>query len=853
MSVVGFDVGNYGSYIGIARSGGLEVLTNEYSERQNPSFISINGRERSVGQSAKQQEISHFKNTFKNFKRLIGRNFSDPLVQKELEYLPFEVFSDKSDSIFIKANYDGTESYFTPQQLYAMVLSKLIAITQANTGVKPVDCVISTPLYSTDLERRAIKEAAQIAGLNCMRLMNDSAAVALNYGMYKLDLPEESSSPVNVVFVDMGYTSLQVSAVAFHKSKCRTLGVSFDSCLGSRNFDYVIAEYCIKDIKKRFSIDIQRKCRAGIRLLNQCEKAKKMMSTIATPVPIDVECLIDGEDYHYTIGRETFDKMSADILSRIRAVLEDVLTNSGLTVSDISSVEIVGGGTRVTAVKQLVRDVFNKEPSTTLNADEAVSRGCTLMCAILSPSFRVRQIQISDIQPFPITISWKSQENDDTSKEVFNSKDNFPLTKMIRVNKPIRNTLEVEARYTYPNNIPFGEPRIGFFIIEGIKPEYKDLTKLRFRARINSDGIFEMKQAQVYEQSENAPNEENQQSASSEQQSTDERRPNPEADEAAPTQDGQGPVNIPIEKNADRKSSDKAPKKVAKVAQATSVDLTVSTNVRQLTRDQLIRLQEIEVDMLDVDRREKEKADSRNAIEEYIYDTRDKITSTYKEYATSEHVKCILQGLDAQEDWLLNTADSKTDKSEFERRLNSLRKLSDPVAKRYREHNERPKALKNFDIALHDVINTYNLWYSGDAALSHLTKEDMTKVHNSVQQQKQFIDNVYESVKSLPLHSDSKYSVQDIENAKNELQRICLPIIKKAKPAPPAPKPPATPQPSAATNENANPQSGCSPATDSESSAEADSHQSSDAYGKDVEMNDQISNNPSVDDTPDVE
>lgn len=802
MSVVGFDLGNHTSYVGIARAGGLEVLTNEYSERHNPSYVSLNGCERFAGQAAKQQEIHNLKNTFSNFKRLMGRSISDPLVQRELQFLPFNVVSDGGDRILIKGMYDGSETLLLPQQLYAMMLSKLMRITQADTGQRAIDCVLSMPLYATDLERRAVKEAAQIAGLNCMRIMNDSAAVALNYCMYKPDLPEEKESPVNVVFVDMGYASLQVAIVAIQKTKCKTIGVSFDSCLGGRDFDNVLVDFCMDDVRKRFNgFSVDRKSRSGVRLLVQCERVKKMMSTMSMPVPIDVECLIDGNDYHNSVSRDQFEELASDLFSRARNVLSDALRNSGLDVAEIGAVEIVGGSTRVPGIKAVIKDVFGREPSTTLNADEAVARGCTLMCAILSPTFRVRQVQIADLQPYPITISWKSQDSDDTEREVFTAQDNFPLTKMIRVNKPSRSTMEIEARYALPNNIPFSEPRIGYFTVDGMKGDLKDLTKLKFRVRINSDGIFEMKQPQLFEPVEQVPEEEEsiqeqpqEQASSTPDQSKsspesegavlEPKSPDKSADQTS-TQTNDEPRTIPIEVKGKGDKARPPPKPASK-----TIDLSLVSKIKQLTRDQLIAFHDMEVNMLDVDRREKEKADVRNAIEEFIYDMRDKLSDSYAHFATNDQKAAILQKLDANEDWLLNSADCRTEKSEYERRLNALREMCAPIVKRYREHGERPGAVKLLEKALQDIIVTYNLWYNGDEHYSHLTKEEMMKVHTCLQNGKQLLDKVLEETsKSTPssLYLDFKYSVSEIEKAKSTMESVCLPILRRPKPAPPVP------------------------------------------------------------------
>ncbi|XP_033100323.1 97 kDa heat shock protein-like [Anneissia japonica] len=227
MSVVGFDVGNQSCYIAVARGGGIETIANEYSDRLTPSIVSFGDKQRIIGTAAKTQVISNAKNTATNFKKLLAQKFSDPFVQLEKKWLPYELVEMTDESVGIKMQYMGQPIEMRPEQVFAILLTKLKHSTEAALGTKVVDCVISVPQYFTDAERRAVLTASSIAGLNCMKVMNDSTAVSLAYGIYKQDLPAPEEKPRNVVFVDMGNSSLQASVCAFNKGKLKVGNYAF--------------------------------------------------------------------------------------------------------------------------------------------------------------------------------------------------------------------------------------------------------------------------------------------------------------------------------------------------------------------------------------------------------------------------------------------------------------------------------------------------------------------------------------------------------------------------------------------------------------------------------------------------
>lgn len=254
-----------------------------------------------------------------------------------------------------------------------MYLTKLKQTTEheLNSGIQ--DVVISIPVYYTDAQRRALCDAAEIAGLRVLRLIPDVSAAALQWGIPKTDLPEDGVR--YVAFVDVGQSDLAVSVVGYQKGKMMVKGVAFDRHFGGRDFDNTLAEHFIAAIKEKYKMDINTNAKARFRLLAACEKTKKVLSANLQS-PLNVECLMNDKDVSLMIDRPQFEELIKPLCAKIDVVLDRALSVAGVTKQDIESVEIVGGTTRIPAVKQRISDYFGKDLSTTLNQDECVAKGC---------------------------------------------------------------------------------------------------------------------------------------------------------------------------------------------------------------------------------------------------------------------------------------------------------------------------------------------------------------------------------------------------------------------------------------------------------------------------------------------
>ncbi|CAF1157175.1 unnamed protein product [Rotaria sordida] len=780
MAVVGLDMGNFSSYIGVARAGGVEIVTNEYSDRLTPTYVTFDKSTRAIGQASKAMEITNARNTICNFKRLLGRRYLDGYVQQEKELNAYSIVEGKGGSVNIEVNYLNERQRFTPEQIAGIMFSKLKHITNTESSTKPIDCVIGVPCYFTDAERRAMLDAAQIAGWNCLRLLNETTAVALCYGIYKGDLPEQTEKPRLVAFVDMGYTALQASVVALNKGKLKMIATAFDLSLGGRDFDRIIMDTMHNDFKKRYKIDSYSTVKSKLRLRAECEKAKKLMSSNVQPIPISLECFIDEKDVSGKISRADFEELAKPLFDRIRNILANLLKEARITTEDLESVEIVGGSTRIPAVKQIIQNTFRKPPMTTMNADESVARGCTLMCAILSPTFIVKEFKIEDCQPYPITLSWHGGINEDNEIEVFSRWNVIPSTKILSFYK--KEPLTISARYSYPNDIPFSESRIGQYKIDQIRSQPDGTpSKLKVKVRLNRHGIFDITQASIVDKNEELIEEPMDTKGGIEKTTVQNVLTinEPVSENKTSTGDSQRDKDGGDDDDDD---DDNEPKK-ATTKSRKGIDLPIISRVSGPTKQELDRLIELEREMISNDKKEKERSDAKNAVEEYVYDMRGKLDGgEYEKYSDDKNRQKLLNDLRTTENWLYDQG-MHQDKYAYVERLNALKNLGDPIRNRYNEAENRQYYLQDFIKSLKQIEDTIQIWQTKSSdRYSHIDKNDIDKIYRILNEKRKWYDQTVNRFNTLRQQEDPAVLCAQIKQERDAFERECWSILNKPKP-----------------------------------------------------------------------
>lgn len=465
--------------------------------------MSFGARNRFLGESAKTQEVSNLKNTVGSLSRLVGRSINDPDVQIEQDYVSAALV-DVNGQVGAEVNYLGQKQKFTASQLTAMFLTKARETASKELRLPVNDMVIAVPAWYTDAQRRGMLDAADIAGIKVLRLINETTATALGYGITKLDLPSAEEKPRRVAFIDIGHTNYTVSICEFKKGELKVVSTAYDRHFGGRNFDKAIVEHFRAEFKERNKIDINENPKAKLRVAAACEKLKKVLSANAM-APINIESLMNDVDVRGMMKREELEELVKPLLERATVPLEQALAEAKLKVEDIDIVELVGGCTRVPALKSAIQTFFGKTLSFTLNADEAIARGCAFSCAILSPVFRVRDFSVQDIVNYPIEFTWEKSADipdEDTSLTVFNRGGAMPSTKILTFYR--KQPFDLEAKYAKPEGLPGKvNPWIGRFSVKGVKADGKDDFMIcKLKARLNLHGVLNVEQGYYVEDQE---------------------------------------------------------------------------------------------------------------------------------------------------------------------------------------------------------------------------------------------------------------------------------------------------------------------------------------------------------------
>jgi heat shock 70kDa protein 4 len=467
----------------------------------NRTLVGFGPKSRYIGEAGKTQEISNLKNTVGSLKRLAGRSsLKDPDVQVEQEYVSAALV-DINGQVGAEVMYLGKKQRFTATQLISMFLSKVKTTASAELKLPVSDVVVSVPAWFTDCQRRGLMDAAEMAGLKLLRLMNDTTAAALGYGITKLDLPTSEEKPRRVAFIDIGHSNYTCSIVEFKKGELTVKSTAYDRHFGGRDFDRALVEHFAVEFKEKYKLDIKANPKAVVRVTAAAEKLKKILSA-NQQAPLNIESLMNDVDVHTMMKREELEALVEPLLKRVHIPLEQALSEAKFKVEDIDIIELVGGCTRVPALKDRIQKFFGKPLSFTLNQDEAVARGCAFSCAILSPVFRVRDFAIHDVVNYPIEFTWEKSPDipdEDTALTVFNKGNIMPSTKILTFYR--KQPFDLEARYAKPELLPAKiNTWIGRFSVKGVKADSKDdFMMCKLKARLNLHGILNLEQGYYVE------------------------------------------------------------------------------------------------------------------------------------------------------------------------------------------------------------------------------------------------------------------------------------------------------------------------------------------------------------------
>jgi len=803
MSVVGIDFGAHSSVVAVVKQGGIDVITNDVSNRRTPTVVGFSDKKREIGEAGKTQQARNIRNTVACLRRLIGRKFSDPALQKELSRCGACNWVEQEDgSIGVEVSLRNRKQKFSMPQITGMYLAKLVELTEAYTQQRASDCVISVPLYFTDAQRRALLDSTKIAGIHCLQIINDISAVAVSYGFYKPEIKD----PIKTMFVDLGASAFSVGIAEFTSTKCEMLATAYDANLGGFDIDDLLANFFVERFKTKYNEDLRENKRAWQRILDAVEKTKKSLNENETAT-ISIECISNDRDINDKITKQEYQSLleSSGFLTRLQEPIKAALADAGLQFSQLDSIEWVGSSARVVLVQEAINKFIGRTLSGTCNAEEALAKGCALQCAILSPLFKVREYKLVDIQGYPVDLSWKSlndaSDTKETSVSLFAKKQHFGKSKFITFSRPEGKAFELVTKYAAQTTLP--DPWNSVVAVGKIpnipKPPADAASRdaeVRVKIRLDNSGVTHLAGAELVEKKEvtvEVPVEE----------------PKKEGDKAAPKAEGSAAATpAPADANAEKKDKQgDAEMKDASSTPVTEKKTTTQTKIKtvytkvdmdakyfEMTEAAIKTARDLEVKMTKEDEAVVAAANAKNAVETAVYNSRDKLETSWNSFATQSEKDAILAICQTTEDWLYNDGDDET-KEVYDTKLNAIKALTDVIKKRHFEWESVPPAITSLQQAIQNLRNEVS---SGAEKYAHLTKEDWDKVNREIEEAESWLGKNLSKHQSLKQTENPIYNSADIKHRQQNLHNNVNPVLNKPKPEPPKPEPPKTADPKAA-------------------------------------------------------
>jgi molecular chaperone DnaK len=393
--VIGIDLGTTNSCVAVMEAGAPVVIANSEGARTTPSVVAAaESGERLVGQVARRQAVTNPKNTIFAVKRLIGRKFESPEVEKAKKVLPYELAKAPNGDAWVNMRGEGK----SPQEVSAMVLTKMKQTAEDYLGEKVTDAVITVPAYFDDAQRQATKDAGRIAGLNVLRIINEPTAAALAYGLDK-------KAEKTIAVFDLGGGTFDISILELGDGVFEVKSTNGDTYLGGEDFDHKIVDFLADEFRKEQGIDLRKDTLALQRLKEASEKAKHELSTsLETDInlPFITADASGPKHLNIKISRAKLESLCADLLTRLIEPCRTALKDASMRADQIGEVILVGGMTRMPAVQAKVKEIFGKEPSKSVNPDEAVAIGAAVQAGVLQGE--VKDVLLLDVTPLSLGI-----------------------------------------------------------------------------------------------------------------------------------------------------------------------------------------------------------------------------------------------------------------------------------------------------------------------------------------------------------------------------------------------------------------------------------------------------------------
>ncbi|KAK1119070.1 hypothetical protein K0M31_013577 [Melipona bicolor] len=821
VAVMSIDMGSESMKVAIVSPGvPMEIVLNKESKRKTPVTIAFRNGERSFGEDAQVVGIRSPQNSFSYILDLLGKSIDNPMVELYKRRFPYyDIISDEERKT-IAFRLDENTTY-TPEELLAQILHKGKEFAENSAGQKISEAVITVPGFFNQIERRVLMQAADLAGIKVLQLINDYAAVALNYGIFRSK--EINDTAHYVMFYDMGASSTTATIVSYQNVKTKEkgfvetnphvtiLGVGYDRTLGGLEVQIRLQHHLAKefDALNKTTNSVFSNPRAMAKLFKEAGRVKNVLSA-NTDHFAQIEGLIEEHDFRLQVTREKLEQLCADLFERVANPIKIALKTSGLTMDVISQVVLVGAATRMPKIQEHLNQYLTVELSKNINTDEAAALGAVYKAADLSKGFKVKKFIIKDAVLFPIHIVFDRTVDNrvkQVKKSLFSKMNPYPQKKIITFNKYTEN-FQFHINYAELDYLPSNEIAvIGNFnlstitlsgINEALEKHAKDGAEskgIKAHFAMDESGVLNLVNVELVSEKSSSTSDEEEGSedkeGKTEESLKEDIKPVNEEPEYPDLQ--KEPEDKTKKKNESTVTENKTINKTEKVEKEKEKKATVVTikepikadeiklGSQILSGDKFVESQE-KLHRLDVHDFEKVKRETAlNNLETFIIDAQQKLESEeYAAAATSQEAENILKACSEISEWLYEDGFSVTAEV-YEEKLSQLQKLTNDVYERVFEHRERPEVLKGMTSMLNASTTFLNNMRNLSLSSEIFTQVEVEMLEKVINETQEYYDTVVKSFAETALHESVKYKVRDIANKMALLDREMKYLINKAK------------------------------------------------------------------------
>ena len=747
-TAIGIDFGSSRFVIGVAKKGGVEVIVNEASYRQTPALVTF-GSERRVGDRA----FAHVKKELKNAiffpTRLLGDVNASVLQQEEpFNYSRIKIREDARAQFHV--NYEGEQIAVTAEQAVAALFTEITDVLALN-GIENKEAVVSVPAYFNQVQRQALIDAAKIAGIDVVKLYNESSATVMNYGIFrKADL--SATTPRTVAFVDFGHSKASVYVANIWSDRAEVLFEETDSNAGVRNIDLALLLFYLDKFNAKHKIDLSDNPKALYRLMEAIEKQRKIL-TANTEAGLSIECLYEDIDFSFMMTRDEFEKIASKTLISLEKVLSKCAAwLQAHSNEKLHSVERIGGGTRIHYVEHLIEKVFKiKGISKTLDANESVARGCAIQAAILSPLFKVAAFNVTDKILYPITIKLQYEGEEIKTKTLFDTGAEFNKTLSVSINKPSRLSIGLYVPSSAHNQ---PERQIIDAFIEKMNPK-----ESKFEAKVifflNKNGMALIEKAELRE------------NYIAEEKIPVKKTAKPEEKK------GTDDTKVEIESAPEEEFTIEKKEKV----RVTSIPIQ-SNLLYVLQAEQLQSMSHFENAIIQKERLVKETQRAKYLLESFIYNTRNKMSEgSNAVFTTAAEKEEILKVLQQAENWLYEEG-ANPDKETYTKNLTRLQDTAKHFYNRF-------KKIEDAKVYYSEAVPAFKEFESKHSELlAHGSPIQLNEVSQKISESSSMLEEIDNLIKNFSIPATDKFDFEARKSSINknyEQMNNVLAMIKKDK------------------------------------------------------------------------